>query len=122
MFTAPAPEALVIPPFRKMLPPLLELEPAVIDTRPPCPSFWFPVASVIVPDDPELVVPVKNTILPLIPVSPASRVRRTIEPLDLGVDSPLSRETNPPVFVSDELGPALKSIFPPSSFVLPDII
>ena len=40
----------------------------------------FPVSSVILPEEPELVVPEENFTIPLIPVVPASTLDITIAP------------------------------------------
>jgi hypothetical protein len=50
---------------------------------------------------------------PLIPVSPAFRVRRTILPLDEAVPEPVASDTDPPVCGSDTPAPTL--ILPPTS-------
>jgi hypothetical protein len=50
----------------------------------------------IVPEEPELEVPVKKWRLPLTPLTPASGVLRTIDPVDVKLDAPVAREIDPP--------------------------
>ena len=48
------------------------------------------------PDDPELAVPVKKWIFPLTPLTPASGLLKTIDPVDVKVDAPVAMEIDPP--------------------------
>jgi hypothetical protein len=63
-----------------------------IKMLPPRPPVELPVDMTIVPEEPELEVPVKKWRLPLTPLTPASGVLRTIDPVDVKLDAPVARE------------------------------
>tara|TARA_B110000971_G_C19584875_1_gene309021 strand:- start:66 stop:410 length:345 start_codon:yes stop_codon:yes gene_type:complete len=64
---------------------------------------------------PELVVPELNDKAPLTPLTPASLVLTTTEPVDFAVPAPLKSETAPPV--APVLAPPLRLADPPIDVV-----
>ena len=78
-----------------------------------------PVAMLTLPDDPELVVPVENDIVPLTPRVPPLAVRSTTAPLDFTVPNPDDIDTDPPV--TAELVPAVMIIWPPAAALSPTV-
>ena len=58
-----------------------------------------------IPDDPELVVPVKNITVPLAPAFPAFLLLTTTDPDEQTLDIPVCRDKMPPV--ADGVSPEL---------------
>ena len=82
-----------------MISPPVVAVPDFTDTTmfPPRPSVAAPVFSLILPDEPLLVVPVIKLRLPLIPPTPAFRDCTITEPLDVRLLVPVVNEIEPPV-------------------------
>ena len=80
---------------------------------PPLPPVAAPLATLIDPLDPALVVPEVKLNIPLVPDTPASVLLRTIIPLDVAVPSPVAKLMAPPVNGSES--PAATTISPPVS-------
>jgi hypothetical protein len=96
--TPPVSESSVRPDDMVTSPPVyLSPVPMLRWMSPPFPFVEDPVATTILPDVPELVVPEVKLKWPLTPLVPALSVRTTTEPLDVAVPSPVVRDTAPPV-------------------------
>jgi hypothetical protein len=103
----------VLSPAEKIMSPPVYFVPEPIDMRmsPDFPAVAAPVIIDTSPDVPELVVPEEKRKCPLIPVSPALTVRKTIDPLLVAVPNPVDMDTVPPVFADES--PANCWISPP---------
>jgi hypothetical protein len=85
------------PVVTRTLPPFSDPTPTFATMFPPFPLVADPVASMKVPEDPELDVPVLNIIAPLTPPLPELTEFKLIPPLELTDPSPAEILTAPPV-------------------------
>ena len=118
----PVPLAPVLSPARTITSPpvsvgsMLSVPGDTLSTMlPPLPFVAVPVANVIDPDAPRLVVPDVNESAPLTPDVPAFTVFITMPPLDDEVPSPDDNDNAPPVI--DAPAPAVTDTAPPSAAV-----
>ena len=105
---------LVVPAYITKAPPS-NIVPgrSVTIASPPFPLFASPLFNIIIPDAPELLVPVVNTIAPLPPASPAFSERIITVPLVVDIPTPGIIVTSPPVKLS-VMEPAIIFTSPPT--------
>jgi hypothetical protein len=94
-------ELVVLPLTKITSPPPFVLAPEITLIEPPFPPVALPVVIETYPEEPLLLVPDLNPILPLTPASPDVAVDNTIALLEVDVDKPVIIAIKPPDSIAD---------------------